>query len=323
MKVLYATGSPAAVPLFKRAIAIDPKFAMAHAFLGRTYGDMGESDLSAESTAKAWELRDRTTDAEKFFITADYDLQVTGNLEKAQETFELWAQTYPRDIHAPGLLSGEIYPAFGKYEKAVEAAKTAIGIDPDFPFPYVNLATAYQFLDRLDEAETTLQRASERKLLVPEALIQRYDLAFLRSDEAGMERAVALGRGKPGVEDAIAAHEALVLAWSGHMQQARRKLARAVDLAQKAAQPERAALFEALGTLWEAFFGNTPAAGRGARAQLELSRNRDVEYGQPEPRRSREIPPGLKPSRTIWESASPRIRRSNSVTCPCFAHFLH
>jgi tetratricopeptide (TPR) repeat protein len=279
MKVLYSTGSPTAVPLFKRAIAIDPKFAMAHAFLGRMYGDMGESDLSAESTGKAWQLRDRTTDAEKFFITANYDLQVTGNLEKAQETFELWAQTYPRDIHAPGLLSGEIYPVFGKHEKAIEAAKTAIGIDPDFPFPYVNLATAYQFLDRLDEAETTFQRASERKVLVPEALVQRYDLAFLRGDKAGMERAAALGRGKSGVEDTIAAHEALVLAYSGHLQQARRTLGRAVDLAQKAAQPERAALFETVETLWEAFFGNVPAARRGARAELELSRGRDVEYG--------------------------------------------
>ena len=110
MKVVFSTGSAAAVPRFKRAIEIDPKFAMAHAFLGRAYGDIGESALSAESTNRAYLLRDRATDAEKFFIMAAYDLQVTGNMEKAQQTFELWEQTYPREINAPGLLSGIIYP---------------------------------------------------------------------------------------------------------------------------------------------------------------------------------------------------------------------
>lgn len=279
MKVYFSTGSAAAVPLFKRAIEIDPKFAMAHAFLGRVYGDIGESDLSAESIRQAWQLRDRVTDAEKFFITANYDLQVTGNLEKAQATFELWAQTYPREIHAPGLLSGQIYPFFGKHEKAVEEAKIAIGIDPNFPFPYVDLATAYQFLNRLDEAEATFQRASDRKLLVIELLGQRYDLAFLRGDKAEMARMVALCQGEPGTEASIAGHEALVLAYSGHLQEAGRMSGRAAALAQRAGQREGAALLEAGATLRDAFFGNATAAREAAKETLKLSKDRDVEYG--------------------------------------------
>ena len=279
MKVDFSTGSAAAVPLFKRAIEIDPKFAMAHAFLGRVYGDIGESDLSAESIRQAWQLRDRVTDAEKFFITANYDLQVTGNLEKAQATFELWAQTYPREIHAPGLLSGQIYPFFGKHEKAVEEAKIAIGIDPNFPFPYVDLATAYQFLNRLDEAEATFQRASDRKLLVIELLGQRYDLAFLRGDKAEMARMVALCQGEPGTEASIAGHEALVLAYSGHLQEAGRMSGRAAALAQRAGQREGAALLEAGATLRDAFFGNATAAREAAKETLKLSKDRDVEYG--------------------------------------------
>src|SRR5271157_357359 len=94
-KLLSSTGSAAALPLFKRATEIDPKFAMAHNMLGRMYGDIGESALSAESTSKAYQLRDRASDREKFFITASYDLQVTENLEKAQQTCEAWAQAYP------------------------------------------------------------------------------------------------------------------------------------------------------------------------------------------------------------------------------------
>ena len=85
-------GSAAAVPFFKHAIEIDPKFAMAYAVLGRMYGDIGEGALSAESTTKAYQLRDRASEQEKFFISASYDMQVTGNLEKAQQTCELWAQ---------------------------------------------------------------------------------------------------------------------------------------------------------------------------------------------------------------------------------------
>ena len=150
---------------------IDPKFAMAYAFLGRIYGDIGESVLSAENTTKAYELRERASDAERFFITATYLQQVTGNLEKAKETFELWAKTYPREIRAPGLLSGVIYPAFGQWEKAIEAAQRAMSLDPDFPFSYPNLATAYIALNRWQEAENALQQAAARKIEIPELLI--------------------------------------------------------------------------------------------------------------------------------------------------------
>ena len=76
---------------------------MAYAFLGREYAQIGEADLAAESNRKAYELRDHTSDREKFFITATYHMQTTGDMEKAQETYELWAQTYPREIYPPGL----------------------------------------------------------------------------------------------------------------------------------------------------------------------------------------------------------------------------
>jgi tetratricopeptide (TPR) repeat protein/predicted Ser/Thr protein kinase len=278
-KVLNSgTGLAAAVPLFKRAIEIDPKFAMAYAALGLSYGFMSEPALSAESNSQAYRLRDRASDAEKFFITATYHLQVTGDLEKAQQTCEAWAQTYPRDVLPPGLLGAMVYPTAGKYEKGVDAAKKQIELDPDSPIGYLQLAFNNQFLDRVSEADNALHRAAERKLEIPELLVQRYDVAFLKGDRAGMEREGALGEGKPGAE-LIVDREGFVLAHSGHLRQARGMARRAADLALKTAQREKAALFGTGAALWEALFGNAREARRSAAAALELSKNRDVEYG--------------------------------------------
>ncbi len=279
-KVLHSANDlGAAVPLFQRAIAIDPNFAMAYAALGFTYGLMGEGALAAESDSKAYRLRDRTSDSEKFFITAAYDLWVTGNLEKAQQTCELWTQTYPRDLSPLANLGAFVYPTFGKYEKAAEEARKQIEIDPDFPVGYLQLAFNYQFLNRLGEAGKVLERASQRKLDMPEFWPTAYDIAFLKGDNAEMQRVVTLTKGKSGEEDAISLREGFVLAYSGHLQEARKKSRRAVDLAQQGGKRGRAALFETAAALWESFFGNAPAAKQGAAAALKLSNDRDVEYG--------------------------------------------
>jgi len=276
-KVHSTAGPGPSIPLYKRATEIDPKFAVAYSFLGRSYGDIGESALSAENTTKAYQLRDRASDTEKFFIMATYYQQVTGNLEKARETYELWGQAYPREIRSPSLLSGAIYPVFGEYEKAIEAAKTSIAIDPNFPFPYLTLGTAYQLLDRLPEAAATFQQASGRKVDIPDFLLQRYDLAFLMGDKSGMDRLVAQAK-KLGVEDSMSNHEAFVLAYSGHLEQARMMSRKAVDLVQQT-QAETAALYQAGAAVREVFLGNVADAKRSAEAALQLSKTRDVQYG--------------------------------------------
>ena len=272
-------GGFGAVPGLERAVEIDPKFAMAHAVLGNAYSSLGESVRSMESTSTAYRLRDRASDRERFYITVNYDRTVTGNLEKAKQTCELWAQTYPRDGNPHGLLSGFISQGSGKYERAVEEAKKAIELDPDLGPAYSNLADSYFHLDRLGEAENAIQLASQRKPGNPEPMLfLRYNISFLRGDMAGMERAVARARGRPG-EGAISYSQALVLARSGQLRLARRMSRRAVDLAQQAGLRERAATHESGVAVWEAFFGNAPEARRSAMAALELSKGRDVEYG--------------------------------------------
>jgi eukaryotic-like serine/threonine-protein kinase len=278
-KVVSSKGSAAALPFFKHAIELDPKFAMAYAELGRMYGDIGEPDLSAENTGQAYHLRDRASEAEKFFITASYDLQVTGNMEKAQTTCQAWAQTYPREAGPHGFLSGIIYPVLGRYEKAVEEGKKALELNGDFAVEYSILALDYQGLNQWGEAEHILQVASARKMEIPDLLVARYQLAFLKGDEAAMGRAVDQGQGASGAEDLVAEQEAFTQAYGGHLQQARRKSQRAVDLAQQSGEKERAALFEAGAALREALFGNATTAKQDAIAVLKLSQGRDAEYG--------------------------------------------
>src|SRR5204862_4188384 len=121
----HAASGPAALPLFKQAIAIDPTFAIAHAYLGHTYGESGESALAAEQVTAAYRLRDRVSDVEKLFLTVSYALRATGNLESAQEAAAVWVRMYPRDMTPHAFLAGMILPVLGKYAESIEAGKRA------------------------------------------------------------------------------------------------------------------------------------------------------------------------------------------------------
>ena len=274
----FSSGSAAAVPFLERAIEIDPNFGSAYAALGRMYGDIGESVLSAKNTSEAYQLRDRASDQEKFFISVTYDLQVTGNLEKAQRTCEVWIQTYPRAWLPHALLSGAIYLPLGKYEEAVEGTKTALRIDPDFAIGYANLAISYVSIGRTAEAENTLQQAFERKLEIPDFSVLRYVIAFLKDDKNGMEREAAQSREKPGVDDWMANSEGFVSAYSGQLEEARKMSRRAADLARKAVRQETEALYETDAAVREALFGNVSTARQRAVDALELAKSKDVEY---------------------------------------------
>ncbi len=272
-------GSPAAIPWLKRATELDPHFAIAYAYMGRVYGDLGETVASAENTSKAYQLRNHSSDEEKFFITFTYHAQVTGNLEKAQETGEVWQQTYPRDIAAYGPISGNVYQGLGEYEKSVAAAKTSIDLNPYFTFGYVNLGYTELFTDKLHEVARTLRQASSRNLEIPDLLLLRYLLAFLQGDGAEMDRAMATARGKPGAEDWLLQAEALSLARAGQLGQAESVSHRAAGLAEQIGHTERAAIYRSGVAIWQALYGNESAARQEAKAALDLSKGRDVEFG--------------------------------------------
>jgi tetratricopeptide (TPR) repeat protein len=278
-KHLNADDRVGAVRLFQRAIEIDPRFAMAYASLGFAYGLNSEATLAAQNNRKAYELRDRASDREKYFVGATYDLQVTGNLEKLEETCEVWVKTYPRELIPRSLLGAFSYPTLAKYEKGVEVAKQLMSIDPQFPIGYLQFAFNSQFLGRLDDAGKALQEAANRKLEIGDILQEEYDLAYLRGDTARMERILDRSRGQVGAEDEVTARKAFVLASSGRLQQARAMSRRAAELAQRASQQGRQAMFGLGAAVFDALFGNAASARQGAAAALKLNRERDAEYG--------------------------------------------
>jgi tetratricopeptide (TPR) repeat protein len=176
-------------------------------------------------------------------------------------------------------LSGYINKAAGRYEKAAAEARKAIELDSDFAFGYFNVAVNNVYLDRLGEAQNALRRAAGRGLEMDEFIGLEYDIDFLRGDRVGMEREAARARGRSGGESWISNKEAFALAYTGHVQQARAMSRRAVDQSRQAAQRERAGLWEAGAAVREALFGNASEARMSAMAALELSKDREVEYG--------------------------------------------
>lgn len=278
-RVHASGGAAAALPFFKRATEIDAKFAMAHASLGRMYADLDESDLSSESTTRAWQLRDRASDQERFFITVGYEMLVTGNLERARQTCEAWARTYPREARPHHMLSGVIHKTPGQFEEALTEARKAIELDPDFWVGYYNLGVLNVYLGHWEQSESALNGAVARGITSDEFIMLAYDIAFLKGDKAGMEREAARARARPGGENWMSAREAFVAAYSGRLQVARGISHRAVVQAQQVGQPERAALWEAGAAVREALFGEATAARERALAALKLSHDREVEYG--------------------------------------------
>jgi tetratricopeptide (TPR) repeat protein len=202
-----------------------------------------------------------------------------GNLEKAQQICESWIQSYPREKVAHGLLGSMVYPTLGKYDKGVEVARQLVEIDPAFPIGYLQLAFNIQFLGDVGEADKVLKRASERKMELPELAAQRYDIAFLKGDQTGMDREVNLAQGPSGPNDLIVDRQGFVFAYSGRLKEAKSAVQRAVDLNRQPEQRAKVALFHLGPALWDAFFGNTFAATKGALAALDLSKDRDLEYG--------------------------------------------
>jgi eukaryotic-like serine/threonine-protein kinase len=278
-KLLSSIGAAAALPFFERAIAIDSGFAMAYGYLGRVYGELGESTLSAENTAKAYQVRDHTGDAEKFWIAAAYDVGVTENLERARQTCEIWERTYPHDPVPSMFLAGIIYPVFGKYQPAVEEAKKALKIDPDFAITYYILAERYQEIGLLSDAEDTLAQAAARKAEIPDLLLTRYDLAFLRGDTQQMDRISTEAQADASADEWVTQHAASAVAYIGHVRSARTTARHAEDLALKAGHGEAAALYKSGTAVWEAFVGNAAEAKSEAADALKMSKGRGVEYG--------------------------------------------
>jgi class 3 adenylate cyclase/TolA-binding protein len=267
-----------AVPFFQRAIRLDPNFAMAYASLGTDYFALGETSPAAENTLKAYDLRERVSEREKFYIESHYYHFVTGDLEKARQSYELWAQTYPRDVVPPNNLAS-IYGEFGQYDKCLTAIRESLRLDSANAESHASLVNAFLFLNRLTDARATAEEAQKNNFDSPFLHSYLYQVAFLQNDAAGMARQVAWSAGKPQVEAMLVYFESDTAAYSGRLAKARELSRRAVASAVRAEDQETAAAYESDAALREALFGNAAEARQRATATLTLSRGRDVQYG--------------------------------------------
>lgn len=275
-KMQFANGDTDALPFYKRAVVLDPNFAMAYAVMAVAYSDLNEVGRAAENARKAYELREKVSERERFAIEATYYDAAMGELEKEAQVYELWQQTYPRDA-SPYTNLGVVYSSLGNWGKALEENREALRLEPNSEANYANLGIDYASLNRLDEAEAVYKQAAERKLEGEIVLANRYQLAFLKGDTAQMTQLAASAMGKPGSEDWFLAAQADTEGWHGKLKDARELTRRAMDSAQHNDANEVAAQYQALAALREVESGDLEQARANAKAAVKLAPNRTVQ----------------------------------------------
>jgi tetratricopeptide (TPR) repeat protein/predicted Ser/Thr protein kinase len=267
----------AAVPLFERAIELDPKFAMAHAMLGTTYHNLGEKILASNNTEQAYQLRAHVSEWEKFYIESHYHDFVTGDLEKARQAYELWEQIYPRELVTPTNL-GVIYQTIGQFDKSLAEYREGLRISPADSINFGNLTLALVHLNRRDEARAAGNEALSKNLDSADLRAAMYQAAFLGKDLPGMAEQVAWSAGKPGKENLMLYLEAGTAAYAGKLKSARELADQSAASAARAGENEMAAGSESAAALWEALYGNAVEARRRVNGTLAQSNGRDAQY---------------------------------------------
>ena len=256
-----------AIPFFKRAIALDPNFAISYAVLGTTYMDLNEPALSIAAISRAYELRKGVSEREKLYIESHYYDMVTGEEDQAIGVYKLWRETYPSD-RAPYVNMGVIYGDLGQHEKDLREELGALRLGPGGKVVYSNLANAYMNLNQFDKANQTLNEANAHDAESPVFHGLRYQLAFARNNQAEMERQVAAAIGEPGIESWLLALQGDTEAYRGRLARARECTRRAIASSQHDGDEEAALGYAVVGALREAEFGNRQLARKQASATI-------------------------------------------------------
>jgi serine/threonine protein kinase/tetratricopeptide (TPR) repeat protein len=267
-KAVGQKGPVAALPYDQRAIGLDPNFATGYRAVGDDYYSLGELGRAGDYYTKAFQLREHASEREKLAITADYYQNVTGELDKAAQTFQEWTANYPRDFGGYGNL-GLAYTGEGQYEKAPDIYRESIRLAPDNVSGYDNLANAFLALQRFDEARQTIAQAHARNI---DDLISRnalYAVAFLRDDSGAMAEQQQWFAGKPE-ENLGLSLASDTEAYAGHLGKARELTQRSLDSAIRADSKETGAIFLENSALREAAFGNLTQAKQAAAEGLKL-----------------------------------------------------
>jgi serine/threonine protein kinase/tetratricopeptide (TPR) repeat protein len=268
------SGDEVAIPFFRHAVELDPNFALAYARLGTLYANDAERGEAIEYHTKAYQLRERVTERERFYITAHY-YEALGDIPKEMETYELWMKSYPRDM-IPQLNIGVEYAALGQYDKALDAARKALDLDPSSQLNYVDTAAYFIENNRLDESKQILRRALDAGMdSVFLRLIQNI-VAFLEGDTNTVQRNVEWAKGRVGGGNLFSIRASMAM-YYGKEREARGFLEQAVEEAKSGHNPKRAANYLAMTADEEAKVGNLTAAKTLAQAALALDGSADTQ----------------------------------------------
>ena len=269
-------GDQASVPLFQKAIELDPQFAMAYGGVAAVYHNLNENDLARVNATRAYELRDRVTESEKAAIDARYNLYVTGDLEAAEHVYESWARDYPR---AAGVLNhlGTTQAKLGEYEAAVESFRAALTLDPARATTYSNMATDLMAQNRLSEADAVLAEAQKLQFDTDFLLQVRYWRAFLGSDHDAMQKILLHSSELAGGQSLLLATEANTEAYYGHFQKSREIARVAAEQMRHEGDNETAAACLAESAMRDALIGASAPAGQSMVQALKLSHGEETQ----------------------------------------------
>jgi eukaryotic-like serine/threonine-protein kinase len=263
-----------AIPHLKRAIELDPDFAMGHALLSGVYANTGQSALAPAFSRKAFELRDRVSERERFFISWRYYRDATQAWDKALELARSWTATYPREAFAFNSL-GSALLRLGQFEQAVQPLRDAIRLDPRFVPAYSNLAAALLAIDRPDEAKAILQQAADKQLDFNGVRRLSYLIAFVRGDEQSMARDL---EASVGVRETNAAFgwQAHTSAFRGRVKDAHDQFRRGIQMSFQGGFQEVAALLTMEDAETHATVGQCAEARSEVAAGIDLSRDNNT-----------------------------------------------
>jgi serine/threonine protein kinase/Tfp pilus assembly protein PilF len=266
------------VALYQRAIELDPNFAMAYARTGNQYLTVGQADLARQNFQKAFELRERASEREKFYITEKY-YDGTGQLEQAIQAMELYAQTYPSD-QTPRVNLSVAYQILGDFDKGLANSLDAIRLEPDSWYGYVNAAYCYTALGRFDEAKTVINTGLQKTNGAVVLHASLYYVALVQGDKAAQEHEEAFIKDSPAFELqwVVAAKAGLALA-RGQRKNAREMYAHEAELAKQVSLTESQAAAIQIPAWIDLLFGDTADKNKSvsqATAALALADSPDV-----------------------------------------------
>jgi tetratricopeptide (TPR) repeat protein/predicted Ser/Thr protein kinase len=267
----------AALPLYQRAVELDPNFAMAYARMGTAYNNLGQSELSEKNREKAFELRERASEHEKLYIMSHYYVD-SGQLEKGITALELYKQTYPRDSIPFNNLAA-VYNQMGQYENALDNARQSVQLEPDSASGYSNIGFAYSGLNRLDEAKATFKQALEHKAGAAIAHSSLAIIAWLQGDNSALERELDAMKNDPQGEYQIAGLRGGMAAYAGQLKVGREFGQKQRQAAERLGFKEAAANEYTQEAFTEATFQNKAHALDDVAQALKLSQSPGVVLG--------------------------------------------